>query len=638
MLLDIRFRACISRSHRSKHRANRYLGSRPLSLFVFCASSSRKMAAAGVVVWGFLWALMCGCVGGAVDIAALAAFDIDPALKQFIGSMYEEFQADKAALRAELAEERRQNMERKEENQLLTGQVVGLQAMLYEFGQLTNKTRVDMERVTIQVNMTDKRTKVDAQKMTARLDQCETNSTQKRRTQDAEQVVGNAEIVHIFKRSVSTTHLSGRVDESESNGGHRLLGEGADCSSAEITQQIDAINVECCDEPGEDCSAGHVRTCNAGCGALIMPLWTACRPQLGSAAKVLQDAVALCPPPNVSPTRMDANMFMVTCPPGEAADDCIPMCEEAVHGYLLLLNINGEDAKLTCELHHDGYSWVGGASDGGYIGAVFEAFFSSVISGAAGTYIVTIMANQTVHTDVTIQPGQVVAINGDRALPQQPTWGSGLLTVAETGSLSLSYMQIASNIIIAAGAMHLTLDTCLLTFTNAIVLQPGLSLTMKSTTMTSTETMLLRDGMHATFIGMNATFGGNPSWVVTKSGETATGQVCDADGTNCVEDLCQVVDCNGGDTGGLNPGGTGCVSPQGTCDCGDPQGHGFSGDRCETHTCCTLAFCRVGYGCQPGCGCGAGGAVRAVCGGCCFHASWCDANDHGWDAQCDRTC
>eukprot|EP01050_Picozoa_sp_SAG11_P011209 SAG11_NODE_1173_length_5602_cov_35.121933_7_plen_170_part_00 len=35
----------------------------------------------------------------------------------------------------------------------------------------------------------------------------------------------------------------------------------------------------------------------------------------------------------------------------------------------------------------------------------------------------------------------------------------------------------------------------------------------------------------------------------------------------------------------MNPGAH-CVSPQGTCECGDPQGHGFSGDRCETHTCC----------------------------------------------------
>ena len=242
---------------------------------------------------------------------------------------------------------------------------------------------------------------------------------------------------------------------------------------------------------------------------------------------------------------------------------------------------------MTCNVMNTLYAWVGQASLGGYIGAIFEAFFSSVISGAAGTYMVEVTGNKTVQTDLTIQPGQVVVINGDRSLPQQPTWGSGGLTVAETGSLSLSYMQIAGKIITTAGAMHLSLDTCLLTFTDAIVLQPGLSLTMKSTTMTSTETMLLRDGMHATFIGMDAQFGGNPSWVVTKSGETATGQVCDADGTNCVEDLCPLVDCTDGGNPRMNPGAH-CVSPQGTCDCGDPQGHGFSGDRCGTHTCCAL--------------------------------------------------
>ena len=108
------------------------------------------MAAARLVVWGLLWALLCGCAGGAVDIAALAAFDIDPTLKQFIGSMYEEFQADKAALRAELADERRQNRECKKENQLQAGQIAALQAALHEF---SNKTRADMKKMMVQVNI-----------------------------------------------------------------------------------------------------------------------------------------------------------------------------------------------------------------------------------------------------------------------------------------------------------------------------------------------------------------------------------------------------------------------------------------------------------------------------------------------------
>ena len=101
------------------------------------------MAVARLVVRGFLWTLMCGCAGGVVDIAALAAFDIDPTLKQLICSMYEEFRADKAALRAELADERRQNKAQREEYQLLVGQVVGLPTILHVLEERTNKMRAE---------------------------------------------------------------------------------------------------------------------------------------------------------------------------------------------------------------------------------------------------------------------------------------------------------------------------------------------------------------------------------------------------------------------------------------------------------------------------------------------------------------
>eukprot|EP01051_Picozoa_sp_SAG22_P010414 SAG22_NODE_937_length_6418_cov_124.858680_6_plen_543_part_00 len=329
-------------------------------------------------------------------------------------------------------------------------------------------------------------------------------------------------------------------------------------------------------------------------------------------------------PPSDASGAVAAQEFRRVCTTVNLAT-CVPECNAVTYGFLLSIEIDGRGTVMTCNVMNMLYAWVGQASLGGYIGAIFEAFFSSVISGAAGTYMVTLTGNQTVHTDLTIQPGQVVVINGDRALPHPPTWGSGGFTVGESASLSLSYMQIDTLIEIDEGAPQLSFDECLLTFTNALVLQPGLSLAMKSTTLTSTETMLLRDGMHATFIGMDAQFRGNPSWVVTKSGETATGQVCDVDGTNCVEDLCALVDCNGGDTGGLNPGGTGCVSPQGSCVCGDPQGHGYSGDRCETHTCCGSGRYR-GNGCDM------------CCCGSCVSMAGCDANWPGWDAHCDRTC
>eukprot|EP01051_Picozoa_sp_SAG22_P001959 SAG22_NODE_83_length_21704_cov_58.556584_2_plen_187_part_00 len=127
--------------------------------------------------------------------------------------------------------------------------------------------------------------------------------------------------------------------------------------------------------------------------------------------------------------------------------------------------------------------------------------------------------------------------------------------IAPAASFSLSYMQIDTLIEIDEGATAITLTNCLLTFT---------------------DTMLLRNGMHATFIGMDAQFGGSPSWVVTKSGETAIGQVCDAGDTNCDDDLCTIVDCGVGGS---------CTSLAGACEC-RTQHDGYSGDRCETQTCC----------------------------------------------------
>eukprot|EP01051_Picozoa_sp_SAG22_P013939 SAG22_NODE_1623_length_3962_cov_20.394253_7_plen_149_part_00 len=148
--------------------------------------------------------------------------------------------------------------------------------------------------------------------------------------------------------------------------------------------------------------------------------------------------------------------------------------------------------------------------------------------------------------------------------------------------------------------------------------------------------------MRSTFIGMDAQFGGNPSWVVTNSGETPTGQVCDADGTNCVEDLCTVVDCGVGGS---------CTSLAGTCECQIEHG-GYSGERCEIHTCCgstsrqqrnppygSGGFCDGGpvvffcYCAEEESG---RGNMNAACSWC--DMGWCDQNRPGWDAQCDRAC
>ena len=60
------------------------------------------------------------------------------------------------------------------------------------------------------------------------------------------------------------------------------------------------------------------------------------------------------------------------------------------------------------------------AALGGFLGQNVAAFVSAVISGAAGTYVLTLAADANVATDATIRPGQSVIASGDRSLPAAP--------------------------------------------------------------------------------------------------------------------------------------------------------------------------------------------------------------------------
>lgn len=471
----------------------------------------------------------------------------------------------------------------------------------------------------------------------------------RRRAQDA-QSTGGAENVHIFTRTISSAgHISGRVDES--NGGHRLLTEeggatgtstddcwdaaggytavaccdlthgpagdescwsghynfdfccssssaatdatkGSDCSSAEITRQISAINVECCDEPDEDCSNGHVSTCNAGCGALIMPLWTSCRAQLGSAANVLQDAVTLCSPPDVSPTHMDAQMFMVTCPAGLPADDCIPLCEAQTHGFLLLLNIDGTDTTLTCSLSDLLHSWVGAAALGGFLGENVAAFVSAVISGAAGTYVLTMMEDADVGTDLVIQPGQNVIITGDAGLAEAPRWGSGGFTVGEMGSLSITNITVEGDIIVGNGT--------------AIVSGGSVAFISSNVDVSLRTTLALNPQCYEPFNIVK------DAWRATSS---AVGNHGDCAGGNGCTDNCEQATSVGG--GGwyrfMGTGGDAlALSTPGAYHCGTAFTGWLSGWDASAHTCRTANDC-PGWMPDASGGCSSECSSRSAC-------------------------
>ena len=57
---------------------------------------------------------------------------------------------------------------------------------------------------------------------------------------------------------------------------------------------------------------------------------------------------------------------------------CVPPCNVEHHGYELLATIDGTDTKFSCNMAHGLYSWMGAASEGGYLGADAQSFFSGV--------------------------------------------------------------------------------------------------------------------------------------------------------------------------------------------------------------------------------------------------------------------
>ena len=59
--------------------------------------------------------------------------------------------------------------------------------------------------------------------------------------------------------------------------------------------------------------------------------------------------------------------YTLVCGRGNDRNDCVPQCTPALHGDILMLNIDGSDRKYSCELHDDKYSWMGSTAFGGYV-------------------------------------------------------------------------------------------------------------------------------------------------------------------------------------------------------------------------------------------------------------------------------
>ena len=164
----------------------------------------------------------------------------------------------------------------------------------------------------------------------------------------------DALVVRQFQVDVQPTQMA--IAPAGGKNGHRR-GQTASCSQSDIAARSQAITAACCGEAGEDCRGGLPQTCDADCANELVPFWQDCEVQLGAQGAVLEQAVELCR----HRTPSLAEQLNVECTDGTPEADCVPRCAEEFHGYQLLLNIGGEDSKMSCELHHELYSWVGGA-------------------------------------------------------------------------------------------------------------------------------------------------------------------------------------------------------------------------------------------------------------------------------------
>lgn len=64
--------------------------------------------------------------------------------------------------------------------------------------------------------------------------------------------------------------------------------------TCDLTARTQAVDDECCNEPGEDCSTGRPATCNVGCAREVLPYFEDCSAALGDDASLFDNVVVQC--------------------------------------------------------------------------------------------------------------------------------------------------------------------------------------------------------------------------------------------------------------------------------------------------------------------------------------------------------
>eukprot|EP01050_Picozoa_sp_SAG11_P011744 SAG11_NODE_1266_length_5342_cov_4.156369_3_plen_663_part_00 len=438
------------------------------------------------------------CAGGGaaaqkVDINQLKGLDVPEGLKQFLGSMVIEMRGmeDKAhAVEIEL----------RQKNALVQAK---LEQVTKDKEALENKTQVveaelRKENAALSITVTDLQNQ--AKTNSARLDQCEADTHPFIQEMNRRRIQEDT----LCRGSGLTAMFQACCPSGSAGNGHRILQLSEGCDA--LPETCSATCAPLFIEYFEGCQ-GMLDDLAPDQRQMFVGFYSGCQEVEQAAAAMLQDArpamifhvvvmneaaaqqaqmfgggSAPAPPigpigpvpPSPSPARgaQIAQEFRRVCTTTNLTI-CVPQCNRLTYGFLLSIEIDGRGTVMTCNKMGILFSWQGQASLGGYIGDDFQAFFASVVSGAAGTYLTTLHKSENTHTDFTCQPGQSVNIHGDQALPFAPSCCGGAnnyLRVSTLASLSLSYVKVGMAPVLSHGALWLSLERCNLTFSDPLML------------------------------------------------------------------------------------------------------------------------------------------------------------------------
>eukprot|EP01050_Picozoa_sp_SAG11_P001295 SAG11_NODE_55_length_19449_cov_28.630135_4_plen_422_part_00 len=398
------------------------------------------------------------CVGGGVaqkvDISQeLKGLDVPEGLQQFLGAIVTKMQGLEEENLALQNRTRAVEVELRQENTAVRAK---LEQVTKDKEALENKTQVmeaelrreKQDKAALHIEVTELRgalnqftsqTKKDVRRINARLNQCEADTfaqvVERRQTQEQTPVCGREAVDNML--AVCCT------SEAPAGNGHRLQ-ELVGCDSLpptcsiQCSYQFNPIFENCHDQAlmqgltveqlaewtsfYADCQEveqsaaqiGTLQPVNVKMFRVIIvdqesEQQAAMFGGQGQTQPIIGPLHELPPPPPASSSHSSSTnleQYHAQCTTQNILT-CVPACNSTTHGYELMATIDGTDTKFSCNLANMLFSWLGAAALGGFLGRNVVAFVSAVISGAAGTYVLTLVENADIRTDLTIQPGQV---------------------------------------------------------------------------------------------------------------------------------------------------------------------------------------------------------------------------------------